>query len=256
MQEFLHISLSFPTVIFTVLLGFAVLFSLLSVIGGVGADFLDLDFDVSGVDEAGLSLFQVLSSFGVGKVPMSIFAAAYVFCGWALSYLAVTLFSDLVAAHIVVSFGILIAVTLVALPVSGLLLAPLTALLESDSGATTGEGLVGEVCTISSGRVDEGLGRARCYVDKTELILSVRCTHENDLTRGKEALIIDYDEAENTYLVESVEAIMSDDLPEDVREAGTILDELDFEALEQSKERHREEKKEVETREVHNASVN
>ncbi len=245
MADFLHIVFSFPTVVYTVLLGLSMLVFALSIVGGIGADVFDFDVDVSGADDAGLSVFEILSNFGVGKVPMSIFAAAFAFSGWVLSYIAVLAFAGTAEVGVVLGMAILTAVTLMAFPASGLLVAPVTVLLESDEGATSGHGLVGEVCTISSGRVDAVLGRARCYVDDTELILSVRCTHDNDLSRGDEALIIEYSGDDDTYVVESVDAIMSEEIPADISAGETVLDDIDFEELEETTERHREKKEKI-----------
>lgn len=245
MADFFQIVLSFPTVVFTGLLALAIFVLALSVISGLGADAIDLDVDLSGAEDAGTSLFQVLSTIGVGKIPMSFFAAAYAFAGWILSYLAVLLFVGTGGAHFAVGTIILIVVALLALPVSGLLLAPMTALVESDKGATTGQGLIGEVCTVASGRVDEQFGRGRCYVDATELVLSVRCKHDNDLSRGDEALIIGYDGDDDIYVVESVDAIMGEEIPQEVSTEETVLEDIDFEDLEKKKQRHREEKEKV-----------
>lgn len=245
MADFLDIILAFPTVLFTVLMAISFMMLILTVVAGVGADTFDLDVDFSGAEDAGFSIFEILSSFGVGRVPMSIFAAVYFFTAWALSYFLVAILSGVMAVNILVGFGMLVVVTLVAFPISALFLAPLTALLESDQGATSGDGLIGEVCTIHSGRVDADFGRARRFVDGTELVLNVRCSHENDLSRGDEALIIDFDEASNTYTVESVEAIMKHEVPQDPAMGKTILDNIDFEELEKTTQRHREEKQKV-----------
>ena len=246
MAEFLDIIFAFPTVLFTVLMAISFMMLILTVVAGVGADTFDLDLDFSGAEDTGFSFFEILSSFGVGKVPMSIFAAFYFFTAWALSYFLVAVLSGVLGANILVGFGILVVVTLAAFPISGLLLAPLTVLLESDEGATSGRGLIGEVCTIHSGRVDARFGRARCFIDGTELVLNVRCPHENDLTRGDEALIIDFNDQQNTYVVESVGAIMRNEVPQSTQIGETILDEIDFEELEKTTQRHREEKQKVE----------
>lgn len=245
MADFLHIVFSFPTVVYTVLLGLSMLVFALSVLGGIGADALDLDVDISGAEDAGLSVFDILSTFGVGKVPMSIFAAAFAFSGWILSYIAVLAFAGTTEVGVVMGMLILTVVTLMAFPASGLLVAPLTVLLESDEGATSGHGLVGEVCTISSGRVDDRFGRARCYIDGTELVLSIRCMHDNDLSRGDEALILEYSDDDDIYVVESVDAIMSEEIPADIGVGETILDDIDFEELEETTERHRKEKQKI-----------
>ena len=46
MNEFLAASLSYPTIVFTTLLSFAICYWLLSLVGAVGMDSLDFDADV------------------------------------------------------------------------------------------------------------------------------------------------------------------------------------------------------------------
>lgn len=212
MQELLEISLAFPTAVFTALLALSVLFWALMAVGGAGIDLfdIDLDFDVSGAEEAGSSIFQVLSFFGVGTVPMSIFATVVVFWGWILSVLSVYAVGQMTTIGLLSALGILVGVTVLSIPLSGVVVYPLKALFEGSSGCESGNEIIGGVCKITSSRVDEIFGRARFQTEGSELVITVRCDKEVSLSRGDKALIIDFDEESNIYRVESVDALFNE----------------------------------------------
>ncbi len=247
MQEFIDIAFGFPAGVFTVLIGICVLFWVMIILSGVGFGLLDIELDVdpAAAEEAGSSVLQVLSIFGVGSVPVSIFASIFTCVGWLLTFFTVYFLQGHIAVDILVGMGILVMTTLVALPLSGVFLMPFRALLRGDSGSKTGNRLVGVVCEISTSRVDDEFGRARCFVDGAELVLTVRCPHENELSRGEQALIIAFDEEANRYEVEPIEALLDNEDPTEVGVDETVLDDIDFEQLEAATEEHEEQKKQV-----------
>ena len=206
MQEFLDIVLAFPTIVFTVLMGISVIFWLMVVVGGVGGELLsvdlDLDLDVD-VDGGG---FELLSVLGIGKVPLTIWAGVFVFWGWIISFFTVYHLQDVVAINFLIGSAILALTTVISIPLSGAVVFPIRLLFEGDSGSQTGDALVGTEVSISTNRVDQGFGRARCIVDGAEIVVSVRCHIDNDLSRGDAAYIIDYNDADNTYRVKSHDA--------------------------------------------------
>ena len=236
MQEFLQIALGFPTVVYSVLLGVALLLSAVVTIGGGGA--FELDLDVGGVDEAGAGFLQFLTSLGVGRVPMSIFLTFFVFSGWAITYLMVHFSAIYLDGGPLVGWGILLLATLAAFPVTALLTAPLGLLFEGVSGVDDGEALIGTVCEVSTSAVDARFGQARCFSEGSELTLSIRCAHKNNLGRGDKALIIGFDSEDNCYEVEPFDEMLA--RPSGQQEV--VLDEIDFEGLEEAAERYEEEK--------------
>lgn len=206
MQEFLDIVLSFPTVIFSVLMCVTMIFSLLIVLTGVGGDWLsvdmDIDIDAGGLEEAGASL-EVLSFLGIGKVPMTIWAGVFVLWGWLISFFSVFFLQDITAINTFVGSLILAMTVVFALPLTAFVTYPIRFLFVGDSGSETGDALLGAECIITTNRVDENFGQARCRVDGVEIVLSVRCHIDNDLSRGDRAYIIEYDGENNRYRVKS-----------------------------------------------------
>lgn len=204
MQEFLDIVLAFPTIVFTVLMGISVIFWLMVVVGGVGGELLSVDVDLDvDVDAGG---FELLSVLGIGKVPLTIWAGVFVFWGWIISFFTVYHLQDVVAINFLIGSVILALTTVISIPLSGAVVFPIRLLFEGDSGSQTGDALVGTEVFISTNRVDRGFGRARCIVDGAEIILSVRCHIDNNLSRGDTAYIIEYNDADNTYRVKSHDA--------------------------------------------------
>jgi hypothetical protein len=62
---------------------------------------------------------------------------------------------------------------------------------------------VGGVCEVTTGRVDAGFGQGRIDDRGAVLNIPIRCDGDAArLTRGSRALVIDYDEARQAYLVE------------------------------------------------------
>lgn len=235
MQEFLQIALGFPTVVYSALLGVALLLSIVVTMGG---GFFDLDVDVGGVDEAGSGLLQYLSAFGIGRIPMSIFLTFFVFVGWSITYLMVHFSQLYLEESGLLAFGILVVATVAAFPVTALITAPLTALFEGASGVDDGEALIGVVCEVSTSSVDESFGQARVFSQGAELTLRVRCAHDNGMGRGDKALIIGFDRDDNAYEVEPFDELVEGP----TGDQKVVLDEIDFEGLEEAQEKYEKEK--------------
>ena len=248
MQEFLDIAFSFPTVAYTVLLAVAVVVATLMIVGGIGFEVLELDFDIdgAGVEEAGSSVFQMLSPFGLGAVPMSIFGTTFVFAGWSLCFLFVFGVQEYIMdVNWMIGSLLLVGATVFAFPITGLLMAPLQALTAGESGSRTGEHLIGQVCEVSTSRVDDGFGRANVYIEGSELILSIRCPHDNDLSRGDRALILGFNDRDNLYEVEPFDAVLGQQVTPQSESQKIVLEDIDFEDLEEAAEEHEEQKAKV-----------
>ena len=68
--------------------------------------------------------------------------------------------------------------------------------------------MIGEACTIRTGRVDDRFGQATCEVGADSFLLQVRCDRlGNGLVRGGRALIVHYDERREAYVVEPLAAV-------------------------------------------------
>jgi hypothetical protein len=199
MAEFLATILAFPTVVFTALLALVTLYWLLVVVGALDLDVLDADLDVDGAGEGGLS--AALSAAGLGGVPVTIVLSLVVLFAWVLSATGAGVVTRAFgqpgalggAAVALAALGLAVAATaIVARPLRRLFDAP---------RALENRRLVGRVCTITTQRVDGRFGQAEIADGGAGLLVPVRCTEPNDLTRGSAALIFDYCDEDGTFQV-------------------------------------------------------
>ena len=237
MNEFLSAILSFPTVVFTVLLGVIVLYWLMVIVGAIGVDVLHVgeaaggkiegmvdgavegkiegvldgavDGAVSGKVEGVTGKLEAvaggggfLAMLGFGKVPATVVISSLVLWSWALC---------LVIARSGAEMG---------LPSWSLqVLAPALAVFLG--GALTGAlvraigrfivhqeplrraDLVGKLCTITTGRVDANFGTGLITEHGVDLTVDVRCDPPNSLRRHAKAVIVSYDADHNFFHVEA-----------------------------------------------------
>jgi hypothetical protein len=261
MQEFLQIALSFPTAIFSGLLIVIVLYWLFVIVGMVDIDLFDLDVDLDlegdfgdvdvdadvgdldvdadvdadvdgdmdiDADTSGGSFWvSVASALGLGTVPITIIASVLVLSTWILSFVSTYYLGPIIGTGIVVSVGYTLASFILSLPITSLVVSPLKDLFRHEA-ITAGHSVIGQVCDITSGRVDEHFGQAKLDDGAAGLLLSVRSDSDEELSRGSKALIIGYNQEDNTYEVECYEQF----------EGGQDDDvQFDFESLEAEEQR-------------------
>ena len=179
MSAFLAAALSLPTVVFTALLGFFLIYALLTILGALDIEWLDgvLDVDDTGWD-AGVPLAVVL---GVSTV----FA-------WLTSLAAMKFLPDTTLVKIAVGIG---AAGLGAF-LGGVVCRPFRRFFIVTEGPHR-QALVGKICTIRSLKVSDAAGTA----DLGDITAEVRCFRENELTVGSKAIVYDYDAQQGTYHV-------------------------------------------------------
>lgn len=233
MQELLAHSLTYPTVVWTVLLGLVSLYWLLVLFGAVGLESLDASVEgaadaaaqASGeamgeaieaigdsAEAAGDSL-SLLSLFGLlrrRKAPVTVKATALALLGWPLTFYASEWLLGTVPPRIPLlawGTGLLIVSVLICVPLAAAALVPLEPVFDVHEARRRSH-LVGEVVEIETSRVDRRFGQARLEDGQAGLILQVRCDPERGLVRGKRALILAYDEQDETYEVEPYDELL------------------------------------------------
>lgn len=222
MQDFLTEMLSFPTVVFTVLLGIATVYWLLVIFGALGLDVLDADHGGHDVAHGGHDVGHgdahheghpgfigwLLGPLKLDAVPVTLVVSLIAFFGWLISH-----FSGhyLAASHSswLTEVGLLIAAFVLGVLLTAFVVRPLAPIFRTNPGAHR-IALVGKVVTIDTSRVDATFGMARAEDGGPGLIVQVRCDTENELTRGHRALVVSYDEAREVYEVASLGDILPD----------------------------------------------
>ena len=190
MSAFLAAVLSFPTVVFTVLLIFFLLYAIATFLGAADTEWLD---GMLGVDDVNDSVLEAAMNWlGVAGIPVMVFGGISAVFAWFGSYIADRALPD----SILIDSGIGVAAAVTGVMLGGVALRPLRPVFTTAPARRRNE-LVGKVCTIRSLRVDDQAGNA----EVGDVIAEVRCFRPNELTLGSSAIVYDYDAESGIYHV-------------------------------------------------------
>jgi len=213
MNEFLQVALTFPTLAYSILLAFCVVYWLLAATGLFEADAIDGMFDIDGADGVfsadgdgadGVETAGILARLGLAGVPLMLVLAVLAFFGWLCTYFV----HLLLLQHLPDGLRwILGAVTVVAALVPGvlaasLLLRPVSRLI-ARLRPPPPAAILGKAGTVISPRVDQDDGRAEFDDGGAGLILQVRAAPGDAFARGDRVVLLSHDEQANTYVVMS-----------------------------------------------------
>jgi hypothetical protein len=194
MSAFLAAALSLPTVVFTVLLGFFLIYALLTLVGALDIEWLDGILGVDDVADGGHEsiLEGSLQALGVAGIPLTLFGGVSCVFAWMLSFASMQFLPSNALVQVGVGLGSAVAGVLA----GAITVRPFRRLFITPDGPHRKE-LVGKICTIRSLAVTDRTGTA----DVGDLVAEVRCFRENELTIGSKAIVYDYDSKENAYHV-------------------------------------------------------
>lgn len=206
MGSFFDAVTSYPTAIYTALLGAVLFYWVLALVGLVDFDSsgFDLDLQVDGaVNDIG-SLAGFVIAFGLDGVPFSIVVSLLVLASWTLSCLAGMWLLPLVPTALlgfVAGTGVLLGSFALALPITARLLRPTRKLFVTHNAVSNG-GLVGQPCVVTTSTVDEQFGYAEVRRRGAGLNVKVWARSPNTLTKGSNARLAEYDAAGERFLIE------------------------------------------------------
>lgn len=223
MTEFLQTSLTFPTVIWSVVFAVCLLFWLLAAAGLAGHDHAHLDggSDAGSVGDGGTveaahahhthpdhasetaQTAGMLSRLGLGGVPLTLVLTLLSFWGWATTYF-VQLFvlSRLPgAARLLPGLLVMLGALIPALLLTNLLVRPLRPVFRKLGGAAP-RSVVGMSGTVTTPIADPRSGMAAVEDGGAGLLLQIR-TQGETLQRGERVVLLSYLPAEHAYLVTS-----------------------------------------------------
>lgn len=215
MTELLQASTRFPTVVFTIALGIALVYWLFVLLGALDLDLLggghhDLDLggghDVGGgggdaggdADAGDVDGGGVWHSLGLGAVPITISVSVIVLVCWCASLLSTTYIAGDSSWIRIILFPLVI---IVAFPVASLLVRPLAPVFKIKEGKFNAD-YVGSLCTITTNSVEPNFGFANIEDGHSLVQIAVRCDRPGKLARGDKALIIEFDPERRTFVVE------------------------------------------------------
>ena len=194
MSAFLAAALSLPTVVFTVLLGFFLLYAVLTLLGAMDMEWLD---GLLGIDDVHDSVLEGgLHALGVAGIPVTIFGGVSSIFAWMLSFAGMKFLPDLA----LVKLGVGVGAAILGLAIGSRVVRPFRSFFTTAPAPTRAQ-LVGKICTIRSLQVNDSRGTAEIG----DLVADVRCFRENALTVGSKAVVYDYDSETGTYHVGPVD---------------------------------------------------
>lgn len=207
MISFFDAATSYPTLIYTLLLGVMLFYWLLALVGVVDFDSgsfnieTDLQADAS-VDDLG-ELAAFLVALGLSGVPFSVVVTLLTLFAWTVSCLAGMWLIPLLPTspiQVVGGTAVLLASLALAIPATARSIRPLRGLFVTHRAVSNGS-LVGQDCVVLTGTVDEKFGRAEVATRGAAFNIRVWAETPNSLGKGSPARIIDYDAAGERYLI-------------------------------------------------------
>ncbi len=200
MQTFLDIALSFPTLIFSVLLAVAIGYWLLTLLGLLDAELLDLG-GVGGEGEIG-GLSGALLKFGLDGLPIALIFSSIFLIAWVTSYFADFLLLrqlDPGLLRTALAVAVVLVLLVVAVPLAGLALHPLRPLFANLAGPEAAS-LLGREAIVRSPKVGPSQGEADLDDGGAGLILKVRSI-DDEFLRGERVVLVEYLPDQNAYRV-------------------------------------------------------
>lgn len=200
MDIFLHTALSFPTVIWSVLFAFCIVYWLLAATGILDIDFADGMIEGDLPDSTAAT--GMLARFGLGGVPVMLAFLLVAFFGWIASYFV----HLLLLSHLPAPFGLVagiataILVLLPAVAISSAVLRPLRKLIVKLRPAAPAS-LLGRVGIVTTPSVDDKDGMAEFDDGGAGLRLQVRANPPDVFQRGDRVVLLEYRDADNSWRV-------------------------------------------------------
>lgn len=233
MTSFLTASLGYPTAVFTVLLGVALIYWFTVIIGVLDVDlFGGADAALDGgaeaaaegvgeaIGEAGDAAVEgassvtdapsLLTKFRLRDAPATVVLTIYLIWNWIFCYFGSHYLAEAIGDEQRLMWGSALLVTslLLSLPLTSAGAVMLAPIFRTHS-AISRSSLIGKTVEISTGRVDRSFGQATCDDGGAGLLLAVRCDPEHGLTKGSRAIVLSYDESGDFYEVEPLDNLLS-----------------------------------------------
>ncbi len=199
MNTFLQISFGFPTLIWTALLLFSVLYWLVAMIGMADFDVVDLDLDIA--DGGGSALTGLMATLGLTGVPFPVVLTSVTLGAWVTSYFGDLLLLNLLPTGLLVfvASALLFIVSLLAgAKLGALMIKPLKGLFKSTRACSSD--VLGATGTAVYAISRDG-GTMDCTVNGAQLRLQVRSV--DPIAPGEKVVVIRYQSDLEAYQVVS-----------------------------------------------------
>lgn len=204
MNEFLNTVLTFPTLVYSVLLAFCMVYWLLAATGMVDVDAVDGWLTTDGDTAEPSVVAGMLAKLGLSGVPMMLVLTVLSFFGWLVTYFAQLFLLQHLPDSLrwIAGAGTLVAALLPGAVVTSLLLRPVAAVI-TRLRPPVPPSVLGRAGAVISPHADVSSGRAHFDDGGAGLILQIRTLPGERLMRGDRVVLIEHLEPDNTYRVMS-----------------------------------------------------
>lgn len=219
MSNLLLMISSFPTAIFTFVLGIAVLYWIFALFGFVEIDALDVDIpELDGQmslnaqgDHTFAEMFSgLLMKLGLNGVPLTIVISFIALAGWMISYY-ISLFSVTLFGHgwirYITGIPVFFASLYAAVLITAQVIKPLRKFF-AKAEQQIQKVILGQTAVVRSSRVDQDFGEAFLDDGGAGLILKVRAIGGTQFHHGDKVVLLEYDANKNSYRVISEEEFL------------------------------------------------
>ncbi len=215
MDPFYQNVLSFPTVIFSVLLVFCILFWLVAILGFLDISFLDIpepdmEFDVSHDMDAPSTpdaVAGIILKLGLNGVPLTVVISLITLFGWLISYYSINLVRDFLPGGLIyylLGIIILFVAFFLSAFITAKIIKPFRPLFKNMQEDVEKQ-VMGQTAVVRTSRVDQKFGEALLEDGGAGLILKVRSTGDNTYKKGDKVVLIEHLKESNTFRVVSEE---------------------------------------------------
>lgn len=212
MNEFLQTALTFPTVVFSVLLGVSAIYWLLAATGLGDGDALDGMLGGHGHGHAGAAdgAAAMLGRLGLPGVPATVVFTTFSFAGWIGTYFVHLLALGQLPEDVrtLAGIGTVLAMSVVAVAATSVVLRPVARAIARMEPPTQAS-LMGRTGVIITPTLNSSYGQAAFDDGGAGLILQVRYDDPHPLQRGDRIVLIEYLEGQNAYRVVSEQQFLS-----------------------------------------------
>lgn len=211
MTEFYTTALTFPTLLYSILLAFCVVYWLLAATGLVDNDTIHgLLHHHDGLDgihthhhhDGAADNAGMIAKLGLSGVPFMLILSVLVFFGWLITYFAQLLVLQYLpdSLRVLAGIGVLVAALLPGLVLTSLLLRPVARLIMKLRPPVP-PSVLGKAGNVISPQVTETEGRAEFADGGAGLILQVRAPPGTTFHRGDRVVLLSFDEQSHAYAV-------------------------------------------------------
>lgn len=204
MDTFLQIILTFPTIFFTFFLVLSAVYWLLTVLGFVGIEALDMDLDGDSV--ASLNVFSgLLFRLGLNGVPLTIVISLIALLGWVFCFLIVYFIYPWIRVpwlQLVTGIPVVVGVLYVSAIITAVIIKPLRPIFLA-SNQQVQKQILGQVAVVRTGEANRSFGEAYLEDGGAGLIIKVRAYKDEVFKRGDRVVLLEYVAGENLYRVVS-----------------------------------------------------